>query len=188
MEEKATDWEAGQFSTEPDTPHHAHLAALLARVVIAHRWVHRSFRDDSSSRNFDAREKERREALAISLDTLRYGSDSKHLYFAYGSFFLQKVFDTQIAVIMLDRPSIAYILTLLQECSQRLEEAAAYPASTAAFHASFLRHLMASCEQVMQQVTDLASDLSTTSGHTASQVAEPNGDIERSSMVNTSSV
>ncbi|WVQ71139.1 hypothetical protein IAR50_000664 [Cryptococcus sp. DSM 104548] len=196
MESKATKWQVGQTFTEADTPHHARLAALLASVVIAHRWVHRSFRDEDSSRGVDARETERREALAvciqgslgiletlrqISLDTLRYGSDSKHLYFAYGSFFLQKVFDTGIAVIMLDRPSLAYTLTLLQECSQRLEEAAAYPSSTAAFHASFLRHLMSSCEQVMRQVTDSASDpLIASASHASPRVVLLDETVERS--------
>ncbi|ODN84239.1 hypothetical protein L202_00234 [Cryptococcus amylolentus CBS 6039] len=168
IEREGEEWERGQPVKELETPH-ANLAALLAKVIIAHRWVHRSFRDIGSSRDAEAQEKERREALAVCIrgslglletmtrypvDVLKYGSDSTHLYFAYASFFLQKVFDTQIASIMLDRPSFAYMYDLFKRCAERLEQASISSTHTAAFHAGFLRRLMRSCEDMMQDVNE----------------------------------
>ncbi|WVQ71126.1 hypothetical protein IAR50_000651 [Cryptococcus sp. DSM 104548] len=188
IEREGEEWERGQPVKELETPH-ANLAALLAKVIIAHRWVHRSFRDTGSSRDADAQEKERREALAVCIqgslglletmtkypvDVLKYGSDSTHLYFAYASFFLQKVFDTQIAAIMLDRPSFAYMHDLFKRCAERLEQASISSTHTAAFHASFLRRLMGSCEEMMR---DVHEQYRYTGQGTGLGNGEQNGDI-----------
>ncbi|OCF41262.1 hypothetical protein I317_04920 [Kwoniella heveanensis CBS 569] len=168
MEQEADQWAASQVERDPETLIHAVLSSLHAKVIIAHRWVQRSFRTAESSadgegRVGEAQDRERREALAVCIngsvgvlntmlqlpdDALRYACDSKHLYFAYASFFLHKVFDTGIAAKMLDRQSLSYMYNLFQRCAEELERLTLIPTHTIAFHARFLRELMAQCTEI----------------------------------------
>ncbi|WVQ95767.1 hypothetical protein IAU59_002866 [Kwoniella sp. CBS 9459] len=168
MEQEADRWAASQTERDPETLVHAVLSSLHAKVIIAHRWVQRSFRTAESSSDGEggvdeAQDRERREALAVCVngsigvlntmlqlpdDALRYACDSKHLYFAYASFFLHKVFDTGIAAMMLDRQSLSYMYNLFQRCADQLERLTLMPSHTIAFHARFLRLLMAQCTSI----------------------------------------
>ncbi|WWC86423.1 uncharacterized protein L201_001300 [Kwoniella dendrophila CBS 6074] len=153
MEKEADEWTKDQIASEPEMLIHAHLSALHAKVIIAHRWVQRLFRYnefDNSSRSEENYERERREALSLSDDTLRYACDSKHLYFAYASFFLHKIFDTNIASVMLDKQYISYFINLFDRCAERLEQVTVSSTLTGAFHAAFLRSLSEICNDVLQ--------------------------------------
>ncbi|WVF68083.1 hypothetical protein IAT40_002846 [Kwoniella sp. CBS 6097] len=165
MEQEADRWAASQTERDPETLVHAILSSLHAKVIIAHRWVQRSFRTadsfaDGEGAVDEAQDRERREALAVCIngsigvlntmlqlpdDALRYACDSKHLYFAYASFFLHKVFDTGIAAMMLDRQSLSYMYNLFQRCAEQLERLTLLQTHTIAFHARFLRLLMEQC-------------------------------------------
>ncbi|WVW82488.1 hypothetical protein I302_104499 [Kwoniella bestiolae CBS 10118] len=168
MEKEADEWTKDQVASEPEMLIHAHLSALHAKVIIAHRWVQRLFRSTDSpngSRSDDNHEADRREALSVCIngslgilsvmlqlsdDTLRYACDSKHLYFAYASFFLHKIFDTNIASVMLDKQYITYFINLFERCAERLEQVTVSPTLTGAYHAAFLRGLMDICNRVLQ--------------------------------------
>ncbi|WWC58765.1 uncharacterized protein I303_101309 [Kwoniella dejecticola CBS 10117] len=167
MEKEADDWTKKQIMySEPEMAIHAHLSALHAKVIIAHRWVQRLFRSDQTiSTTKENQEREKREALGVCIngslgilnvmlqlsdDTLRYACDSKHLYFAYASFFLHKIFDTNIASVMLDRQYIAYFINLFERCADRLEQVTVSPTLTGAFHAAFLRSLAEICAETLK--------------------------------------
>ncbi|WVQ63120.1 uncharacterized protein L199_001271 [Kwoniella botswanensis] len=158
--EKDSDaWVKVQTQRDPEITIHANLTALHAKVIIAHRWVQRSFRYSNPAGDStveENQERERREALAACIngslgilatmcvlndDSLRYAPDSKHLYFAYASFFLYKVFDTKIASTILDPHSLSYIFGLFQKAADKLERLTISPTHTIAFHSAFLRRL-----------------------------------------------
>ncbi|OCF58438.1 hypothetical protein L486_04471 [Kwoniella mangroviensis CBS 10435] len=165
--EKDSDaWVKVQTQRDPEITIHANLTALHAKVIsnlplsyIAHRWVQRSFRYSNPAGDStveENQERERREALAACIngslgilatmcvlndDSLRYAPDSKHLYFAYASFFLYKVFDTKIASTILDPHSLSYIFGLFQKAADKLERLTISPTHSIAFHSAFLRRL-----------------------------------------------
>nr|XP_018259927.1 uncharacterized protein I303_07999 [Kwoniella dejecticola CBS 10117]OBR82085.1 hypothetical protein I303_07999 [Kwoniella dejecticola CBS 10117] len=159
FEKDSEAWVKTQTERDPDIAIHANLTALHAKVIISHRWVQRSFRNYNPTGDAvieENQERERREALAYCIngslgclatmcqlqdDLLRYTCDSKHLYFAYASFFLYKVFDTKIATTILDQQSLSYIFGLFQRSADKLESLALSPTHTIAFHAAFLRRL-----------------------------------------------
>ncbi|WWC92105.1 uncharacterized protein L201_007059 [Kwoniella dendrophila CBS 6074] len=153
-------WVKTQTERDPAMYIHANLTALHAKVIIAHRWVQRSFRNANPTGSLvieENQERERREALAACIngslgilatmcqlqdDLLRYTCDSKHLYFAYASFFLYKVFDTKIATTVLDQQSLSYIFGLFRRSAERLDSLALSSTHTIAFHAAFLKRLL----------------------------------------------
>ncbi|WWC72418.1 uncharacterized protein I206_106380 [Kwoniella pini CBS 10737] len=159
FEKDSEAWVKTQTERDPEIAIHANLSALHAKVIISHRWVQRSFRNLNSSGDpgiEENQERERREALAYCIngslaclatmcelqdDLLRFTCDSKHLYFAYASFFLFKVFDTNIATTILDQQSLSYIFGLFQRSADKLERLAISTTHTIAFHAAFLRRL-----------------------------------------------
>ncbi|WVW81028.1 hypothetical protein I302_103019 [Kwoniella bestiolae CBS 10118] len=152
-------WVKVQTQRDPNLTIHANLTAMHAKVIIAHRWVQRSFRNSNPTADpivEDNQERERREALAACIngslgilatmcvvndDSIKYAPDSKHLYFAYASFFLYKVFDTKIATTVLDPHSLSYIFGLFKKAAEKLERLTISPNLTIAFHAAFLRRL-----------------------------------------------
>ncbi|WVR08393.1 hypothetical protein IAU60_005448 [Kwoniella sp. DSM 27419] len=160
MEQEADSWAAAQTARDPETLIHARLSSLHAKVIRAFRAVEPGL----DSRLEEQQDRERREALAVCIngslsilntmlqlphDALRYACDSKHLYFAYASFFLYKVFDTKIAAMMLDRPALQHMQGLFQKCADLLEELTILPTHTIAFHAAFIRSLGGSCIELL---------------------------------------
>ncbi|WRT67539.1 uncharacterized protein IL334_004511 [Kwoniella shivajii] len=158
--EKDSDaWVQVQTQRDPHIAIHANLTALHAKVIISHRWVQRSFRNPSSAGDHvieQNQDRERKDALATCIngslgilstmclledDLLRYTCDSKHLYFAYASFFLYKVIDTQIATRMIDPQSLSHLFDTFHRSADKLERLALSPSHTIAFHGAFLRRL-----------------------------------------------